>query len=84
MLTVVQGDKKNQSEQASQIIGYVVAEFYASVQALGVDNLWFQMPLYNKSYVKNFRRWNYNCAFYYYCMIMEAFYKINKSNILHS
>jgi hypothetical protein len=56
MLTVVQGDKKNQSEQASQIIGYVVAEFYASVQALGVDNLWFQTPLYNKSYLKNFRR----------------------------
>jgi hypothetical protein len=28
----------------------------------------------------NFRRWNYNCAFYYYCLIVEKIYKINKSN----
>jgi hypothetical protein len=29
----------------------------------------------------NFRRWNYNCAFYYYD-IMEKIYKINKGNNL--
>jgi hypothetical protein len=33
----------------------------------------------------NFRRWNYNSAFYYYYyIIMEKIYKINKSNILYS
>jgi hypothetical protein len=26
----------------------------------------------------NFRRWNYNCAFYYY-YLMEKIYKTNKS-----
>jgi hypothetical protein len=29
----------------------------------------------------NYRRWNYNCAFYYYYLIMEKIYKISKSNI---
>jgi hypothetical protein len=29
---------------------------------MGVDNLWSQTLLYNKSYLMNFRRWNYNCA----------------------
>jgi hypothetical protein len=32
----------------------------------------------------NFIRWNYNCAFYVYYLIMEKMYKINKSNIVHS
>jgi hypothetical protein len=31
----------------------------------------------------NFKRWNYNYAFYYN-YLMEKTYKINKSNILHS
>jgi hypothetical protein len=31
---------------------------------MGVDSLWSQTLLYNKSY--NFRRWNYNFTFYYY------------------
>jgi hypothetical protein len=31
----------------------------------------------------NFRRWNYNCAFYYY-LTMEKMSKISKSNILYS
>jgi hypothetical protein len=26
----------------------------------------------------NFGRWNYNCAFYYYYLIMKKIYKINK------
>jgi hypothetical protein len=51
---------------------------------MGVDNLLSQMPLYNKSYLMNFRRWNYNFAFYYYFLMMKKIYKINKSNILHS
>jgi hypothetical protein len=40
-----------------------------SVQCMviAVDNLWSRTSLYNKSYLMNFRRWNYNnCAFYYY------------------
>jgi hypothetical protein len=27
----------------------------------------------------NFRRWNYNCAFYYYYLMVEKMYKTNKS-----
>jgi hypothetical protein len=38
---------------------------------------------YNKLYLMNFRRWNYNCAFYYDYLIMEKVYKTKKSNILH-
>jgi hypothetical protein len=77
--------KENKSEQALQIIGHVVAEsMQISVQCMGVDKLWSQTLLYNKSYLMNFSRWNYNCAFYYYYLIMEKMYKINKSNILHS
>jgi hypothetical protein len=53
-----------------------------SVQSMGVDNLWFQTLLYNKSYLMHFRHWN--CAYYYYYLIMENIYKINKSKILHS
>jgi hypothetical protein len=53
---VVQCDQKeNKSEQALQIIGHVVAEFYAH-----------KTLLYNKSYLMNFRPWNYNCALCYY------------------
>jgi hypothetical protein len=54
-----------------------------SVQCMGVDNLWSQTLLYNKSYLMNFRRLNYNCAFYYYYKRMERNYKINKSNIFY-
>jgi hypothetical protein len=69
----------NKSEQALQIIGHVVAESYAnSVQCMGIDNLWFQTLLCNESYLMNFRRWNYNCAFCYYYLIMEKMYKTNK------
>jgi hypothetical protein len=67
-----------------QIIGHVVAESYAnkrSLECMGVDNLWSQTLLNNKSYLINFRRWNYNCPFYYYYHLsMEKIYKINKSN----
>jgi hypothetical protein len=41
-----------------------------------------QTLLYDRSYLMNFRLWNYyNCAFYYYYLIMDKIYKINKSNI---
>jgi hypothetical protein len=51
----IQNDQKeSKSEHALQIIGHVVAESYAiSVQCLGVDNLWSQTLLYNKSYLMN-------------------------------
>jgi hypothetical protein len=52
-----------------------------NVQCMGVDNLWSPTLLYNKLYLMNSRRWNYNCVFYYYYVIMEKMYKINKSNI---
>jgi hypothetical protein len=43
------------------IIGHVVAKFYASKRSImDVDNLWSPTLLYNKSYLMNFRRWNYN------------------------
>jgi hypothetical protein len=29
----------------------------------------------------NFRRWNYNCPFFYYYLIMEKIYKINNVNV---
>jgi hypothetical protein len=63
----VQSDQKeNKSEEALQIIGHVVAKlFYAKMRSMVVDNLWSQTLLYNKSYLMNFRRWNYNCAFYW-------------------
>jgi hypothetical protein len=73
--------KENKSEQALQNIGHVVVESYASKCSM---HLWSQTPLYNKSYLKNFRRCNYNCAFYYYYVIMEKIYKTKKSNILYS
>jgi hypothetical protein len=43
----------------------------------------FQMLLYYKSYLMNFGRWNYDCAFYYYYLIMKKIYQTHKSNILH-
>jgi hypothetical protein len=59
--------KKKKSQEALQIIGHVVADhMQISVQCRGVDNLLSQTLLYNKSHLMNFRRWNYNCAFYYY------------------
>jgi hypothetical protein len=46
IITEITSDQKeNKSEQALQIIGHVVAEFYASVQCMGVDNLWSQIVL---------------------------------------
>jgi hypothetical protein len=85
-LVYIQSDRKEKkSEQALQIIGHVVADsIQISVHCMGVDNLWSQTPLHNKSCLMNFRHWNYNCAFYDYYLIMEKMYKINKSNILHS
>jgi hypothetical protein len=54
-----------------------------SVQCMRVNNLLAQTLLCNKTYLMNFTRWNYNSAFYYFYLIMEKMYKINKSNILH-
>jgi hypothetical protein len=34
-----------------------------SVECMGVDNLWSQTVLYNKSSLITFRRWNYNGTF---------------------
>jgi hypothetical protein len=42
---------------------------------MGLDNLWPQAPLYNKSYLINFKRWNYNYAFYYYNQITFYIHK---------
>jgi hypothetical protein len=54
----IQSDQKeNKAQQALQIIGHVVAEFYANKRlCMGVDNLWSQALLYNKSYLINFRQ----------------------------
>jgi hypothetical protein len=48
----VKCDKKEaKSEQASQIIGNVIAESYVNKSScMGVDNLWSPTLLYNKSY----------------------------------
>jgi hypothetical protein len=70
--------KENKSEQALQNIGHVVVESYANKCSM---HLWSQTPLYNTSYLMNFRHCNYNCAFYSYYMIMEKIYKTNKINI---
>jgi hypothetical protein len=45
----MQADKKeSKSKHALQIVGDVVADsMQISVQCMGVDNLWFQTPLYN-------------------------------------
>jgi hypothetical protein len=59
-------------------IGHVVAEFYANKRLMH-ERRQFVVYLF---YLMNFRRWNYNCAFYYY-LILEKIYKINKSNILY-
>jgi hypothetical protein len=46
----VQSDQKgNKSEQVLQIIGHVVAESCGKKACMGVDNLWCQTLLYNKS-----------------------------------
>jgi hypothetical protein len=52
---------------------------HKSVQYMGVDKMWSQTLLCNKSHLMNFRRWNYNCAFYYYYVIMQKIYKINRA-----
>jgi hypothetical protein len=62
-------NKTNQSRRL-QIIGHVVAKFYANKRSMhGRRQFVFQKLLYN------LRRWNYNCAFYYYYLIMEKIYK---------
>jgi hypothetical protein len=49
----IQSDQKeNKSEQALQIIGRNSMQI--GVQCMGVDNLWSQTLLYNKSYLMNF------------------------------
>jgi hypothetical protein len=53
-----------------------------SVQCMGVDSLWSQRLLHNKSYFMNFRRWNYNCAFYYCYLIMEKHFKFVRTGNL--
>jgi hypothetical protein len=52
-----------------------------SLQCMGVDNLWSQMLLYNKSYLKKFRPWNYNCVFYFFAYRNKValFYTKNRS-----
>jgi hypothetical protein len=55
-------------KQAMQIIGHV-ANKEISIQCMGVDNLWSQTLLCNKSYLMKFNRWNYNCAFCYFIII---------------
>jgi hypothetical protein len=59
-------------------MGHVVAKFYANKRSMHKRR---EFVVY-LSYLMNFRRWNYNCAFYYY-LILEKIYKINKSNILY-
>jgi hypothetical protein len=54
-----------------------------SVQCMGVD-----MLLYNKSYLKKFRPWNYNCVFYFFAYRNKValFYTKNRnesSTFLH-
>jgi hypothetical protein len=45
-ITVQSAQKENKSEQELQIIGHLVAEFYAiSFQCMGADNLWSQTLL---------------------------------------
>jgi hypothetical protein len=76
----VQSDQKeNKSEQALQIIGHVVAESYANKHSMHGRGQF----VVSNAYPMNFRRWNYDCAFYYY-LIMELADKINTSNILYS
>jgi hypothetical protein len=73
---------ENKSEQALQIIGHVVAEFYANKRLMhgrSVDNLWSQKPLYNKSYLMNFRRCvGIISTFCDYYLTMEKIYEIKK------
>jgi hypothetical protein len=81
----IQSDQKeNKPEEALQIIiGHVMAESYANKRSTHRRRQ-FVVSNAKKSYLMNFRLWNYNYAFYYYYLIMEKMYKINKSNILHS
>jgi hypothetical protein len=54
-------EKENKSEQALQIIGHVVAESYANKRSMhGRRQFVVQTLLYDKSYLMNLRRWNYN------------------------
>jgi hypothetical protein len=40
---------------------------------MGVDNLWSQKLVYNKSYLMHVTHWNYNRAFNYYYNNGEIF-----------
>jgi hypothetical protein len=80
-LSIECDQEENKPEQALQIIGYVVAEFYTNKRSICIERAKTICGLkryfiINKSYLMNFTRRNYNCAFYYLIM-----YKINKSNI---
>jgi hypothetical protein len=75
----IQYDQKEMRAVLKIIVSHVEEQLYAHKRSMdGSKTL-----LYNKSYLMNFRRWNYNCTFYYYYQIMEKIYKINKTNILH-
>jgi hypothetical protein len=76
----IQSDQEeNKSEQALQLIGHVVAEFYANKRSMHRRGL-KRYLIQNHRYLINCRRWNYNCAFYYYFQIMEDIYKINEQH----
>jgi hypothetical protein len=68
----VQSDQKeNKSEQGLQIIiGHVVAESYANKRSMH-GRRQFVVFIINHTSFMTFRRWNYNCAFYYHYLIME-------------
>jgi hypothetical protein len=59
----IQSDQEeNKSEQAFQLIGHVVAEFYANKRSMHRRGL-KRYLIQNHRYLINCRRWNYNCAF---------------------
>jgi hypothetical protein len=72
--------KENKSEQALQIIGHVVAEFFGDKRSIHRRRQ-FVVLLNNKSYLMNFRRWNYNLAFYYYLIMEEHFTFVRMGNL---
>jgi hypothetical protein len=70
--------KKTNQRRRCKFIGDVVADFMQiNVQCMGVDNLWSKTLFDNKSYLMNFTRWNYNCAFYYYRYSYHSYIRKN-------
>jgi hypothetical protein len=66
--------KKNTNQsRRCKFIGHVVEKFHANNRS---------MHGRRQFVVANFRRWNCNCAFYYYYLIIEKINKI-RSDILH-